>query len=102
MEEAGGMLGDIALGTAGVGGILWAVYERFIRHRVERANADSEVAVLTANETLFTMLTQRLSTVEEEVKHLRRELDKEREYTRTLINFVVTSGLTPPPYNTLP
>lgn len=98
MEDAGGMAGDIILGVSGVGGILWAVYERFIRHRVEKANSDSEVAVLTANETLFKMITSRMESLEAQVERLQKQLDNEREYTKTLITLMIGAGMTPPPY----
>ena len=93
--------GDVVLGVAGVGGILWAIYEKFMRHKLQEANLDSGVAVANANEALFNMLTQRLTAVEEEVKQLKTALEREREYTRTLVALMVAAGQTPPPYPTL-
>ena len=93
--------GDVVLGVAGVGGILWAIYEKFMRHKLQEANTDSGVAVANANEALFTMLTQRLTAVEEEVKQLKTALEREREYTRTLVELMVAAGQTPPPYPAL-
>lgn len=99
MEETGGSsIQDIVLGVGGLGGIIWALYEKWMRHKVQSANVDSNVAVAGANEALFTMLTTRLTSLEEEVKTLRAELSREREYTRTLIGMMITSGMTPPAY----
>ena len=94
--------GDVVLGVAGVGGILWAIYEKFMRHKLQEANTDSGVAVANANEALFTMLTQRMTVLEEEVRQVKKELDREREYTRTLVATMVAAGLAPPAYPTLP
>lgn len=90
--------GDVVLGVAGVGGILWAIYEKFMRHKLQEANLDSGVAVANANEALFNMLTQRMTALEEEVKQVKKELDREREYTRTLVATMVAAGIVPPAY----
>ena len=97
-ETGGAGIGDIALGGLGLGGILWAVYEKFMRHKLQDANVDSGVAVANANEALFNMLTQRMTKLEEEVKQVKKELDREREYTRTLVATMVAAGLAPPAY----
>lgn len=99
MEETGGVnLSDLLLGTLGTGGIIWAIYEKLMRHRVQAANIDSNVATANASEALFTMLTTRLTSLEEEVGKLRKDLDKEREYTRLLMRTMMEANLTPPPY----
>ena len=100
MEEASvaNGVGNFLLGAGGVGGILWAVYEKWMRHKLQEANTDSGVAVANANEALFTMLTQRLTAVEEEVKQVKRDLDREREYTRTLVSTMMQAGIQPPAY----
>ena len=100
-DTGGSSLQDILLGMGGVGAIIWAVYEKWMRHKLQEANLDSGVAVANANEALFTMLTQRLTAVEEEVKQLKTALEREREYTRTLVALMVAAGQTPPPYPTL-
>ena len=97
-ETGGAGIGGIALGGLGLGGILWAVYEKFMRHKLQDANVDSGVAVANANEALFTMLTQRMTALEEEVKQVKKELDREREYTRTLVATMVAAGLATPAY----
>lgn len=94
----GSNLQDILLGMGGIGAILWAVYEKWMRHKLQDANTDSGVAVANANEALFTMLTQRMTALEEEVKQVKKELDREREYTRTLVATMVAAGLAPPAY----
>ena len=97
-DTGGSNLQDILLGMGGLGAILWAVYEKWMRHKLQDANTDSGVAVANANEALFTMLTQRMTALEEEVKQVKKELDREREYTRTLVATMVAAGLAPPAY----
>ena len=97
-DTGGSNLQDILLGMGGLGAILWAVYEKFMRHKLQDANTDSGVAVANANEALFNMLTQRMTALEEEVKQVKKELDREREYTRTLVATMVAAGLAPPAY----
>lgn len=85
----------------GIGTILlgaWAIYEKWTRHRAERAAYDSSVAESRANEALFTMLTSRLEALEAEVRLLRAELNKERDYTRILVDAMIQAGITPPAY----
>lgn len=94
--ESGGQ--DIILGGLGVGGLLWAAYEKFMRYRVENANSDSNVAVANANEVLFGMLTSRLESLENQVKQLSIDLGKEREYTRALVGAMMTAGIPIPAY----
>lgn len=101
-ETGGSNLQDVLLGMGGLGAILWAVYEKWMRHKLQDANTDSGVAVANANEALFTMLTQRMTVLEEEVKQVKRDLEREREYTRTLVTAMVAAGLAPPAYPTLP
>lgn len=99
MEPEGGMaISDLLLGGAGVGGIIWAVYEKFMRYKVETANSDSNVAVANANEALFNMLTNRLEALETEVKRLSSEVQKEREYNRVLVGAMMTAGIPVPAY----
>lgn len=99
MEQEGGMaISDLLLGGAGVGGIIWAIYEKFMRYKVETANSDSNVAVANANEALFNMLTNRLEALEAEVKRLSSEVQKEREYNRVLVGAMMTAGIPVPAY----
>ena len=97
-DTGGSNLQDVLLGMGGLGAVLWAVYEKWMRHKLQDANTDSGVAVANANEALFTMLTQRMTALEEEVKQVKKELDREREYTRTLVATMVAAGLAPPAY----
>lgn len=90
--------GDFIMGGLGLGGIIWAAYEKFMRHKLQDANVDSGVAVANANEALFNMLTTRLTALEAEVERMKKELDREREYTRTLVATMVSAGIVPPAY----
>lgn len=100
MDEVtgGASSSDMVLGAAGVGGIIWAIYEKFMRYKVESANSDSNVAVANANEALFNMLTNRLEALEAEVKRLSGEITKEREYNRVLVGAMMTAGIPVPAY----
>ena len=99
MVESGGP--DLSTIGMGIGTILlgaWAVYEKWTRYKAETAAYDSSVAESRANEALFNMLTVRLEALEEEVRLLRAELSKEKEYTRILVDAMIRAGITPPAY----
>lgn len=98
--DTGANVSDILLGGAGLGGIIWAIYEKWMRHKIESANVDSGVSMANANEVLFNMLTTRLEALEAEVKQLRAELNKEREYTRMLVSTMMAANIQPPAYPT--
>ena len=99
MFDTGGYIPqEIMLGSLGLGGILWAVYEKWMRHKLHDASIDSGVAIANANEALFTMLTQRMTALEEEVKQVKKELEREREYNRALATMLVAAGQVLPPY----
>lgn len=98
MEGTGGDVTNFLFAGGGIGALAWAIYEKLMRHKVERASAGSEVAVSNANEALFGMLTNRLEALESDVQRLRAELAKEREYTRMLISTIIEAGLKPPSY----
>lgn len=97
MEVESGV--NAVLGVGGLGAIAWGVYERWQRNQVQNASNESNIAVSDANKALFDMLTQRLTSVEEEVKQLRAQLAKEREYTNRLVNVMITAGLQIPPHD---
>ena len=75
---------NILLGASSIGLGIWAVVERWSRFKLQNANNDANVAVAGAQETMFTMLTGRLETLEKEVQGLRAELSIERQHSRKL------------------
>ena len=81
MEEANvaNGVGNFLLGAGGLGGILWAIYERVLRLRVERADHSADIAASGGETAVYTMLKERLESLESEVKSLRIELVQERE-----------------------
>lgn len=91
LSTVGMSISTILLGT-------WAIYEKWTRLRAEKAAYDSSVAESRANEALFNMLTVRLEALEAEVRLLRAELSKEKEYTRILVDAMIQAGITPPAY----
>lgn len=96
---------DILLGAGAFGGILWAVWERWLRSRVDSANTDAAVAVAGSQETMFTMLTNRLETLEKDLQGVRQELSVERAHSRRmeihifkLESMMRKSGIEPPTF----
>lgn len=77
MEESN--ISNFVLGAGGLGGILWAVYERITRMKVERASNGADIAASTGETRVYQMLTERLASVEAEVSFLREQLAAERE-----------------------
>lgn len=82
-----------AVGTAiaGVGAIGSAVYAGWLKVQKNRANtradvaeADSSRTVADAQQTVYRLLNERLTTLENEVRGLRNELDTERKHSRRL------------------
>lgn len=83
-ELEGGVWGQIVLGLAALGtGIGWA-REKIIKTKVESANADAAVAVAGSQEAMFTMLTNRLATLEKDLQTVREELATERTHSRRM------------------
>jgi hypothetical protein len=89
----GGTVQSVGLGLAGIGGIIWAIYEKIMRAKLENANSDSNIAVANANEVLFNMLTNRLDSLDAQVKQLTMDLAREREYTRLLVGAMMQAGI---------
>lgn len=98
IDSGGADAANGVIGTLGLGGILWAVYEKIMRHKLQKAQIASQVAEETASNALFSNLTARLNSLEEEVARVRRDLDKEREYRFLLITTMIEQGLSPPPF----
>lgn len=83
-DAVGGIWGQIVLGVATLAtGIGWA-REKMIKTRVESANADAQVAVAGSQEAMFTMLTNRLATLEKDLQSVREELATERAHSRRM------------------
>lgn len=80
----GGMVKDLLMGAAGVGGILWAIWERWLRSRVDAANTNAAVAAADGERTVYKMMEDRLSTLEKEMQGVRQELSEERQRSRKL------------------
>lgn len=81
MEEANvaNGVGNFLLGAGGLGGMIWAIYERVLRLRVERADHSADIAASGGETAVYKMLTERLESLEGEVKKLRDQLVLERE-----------------------
>lgn len=80
----GGTVGNILLGISTLGlGLGWA-RDKLIKNRIDTANSEATVAVADAQQSVYTMLTGRLETLEKEVQGLRSELQTERLHSRKL------------------
>lgn len=99
MVESGGPdFTTIGMGLGGVALGVWGMYEKLMRYKLEKAQIANQTAQENANNALFSNLTTRLNSLEEEVTRLRRDLDREREYRFLLITTMIEQGLSPPPF----
>ena len=80
----GGSLTKIILGIAGAGGFIWAAWERWTRLKVETASYSAQVAGLEGQETVYSMLKDRLEALEKELQTVRSEIAVERAHSRKL------------------
>ena len=80
----GDLLQNILMGTGGVGLIIWGVWERWQRSKIQKAGTDANVAVNIAQEQMFTLMTARLTALETDYSKLREELAEERKHSRQL------------------
>ena len=100
LPDTGGLPLNLMFGVGGLGGILWALYERFLRLGRDKADYRSETAEAKANEALFNMLATRLTQLETKVTTLEEELEDERRhgrkmelYIRKLEDWIKSSGM---------
>ena len=83
-EIDGGTWGNILLGASTVGaGLMWA-REKWFKLKVESANTDVAVVTADAQQLVYTMLMNRLETLEKEMQGVRQELATERAHSRAL------------------
>lgn len=72
------------LGLGAFGGILWAVWERVQKARLQKSATDAGVAVNDAQERMFQLMSKRMESLEEDVSRLRSELAEERKHSRQM------------------
>ena len=75
---SGGVVANIILGIAAVGGALWLAYEKWMSSNLKSANNEAGVAVADAQKTVYEMMAARLELLDAEVKELRKQVDAER------------------------
>lgn len=97
---------------AGIGAAIttaWAWFERRAKTkaaiRADVAESNTETLVLDSQGQVYKMLSERLTTLESEVRSVREELNTERQHSRKLElhiwkleNLMRTSGLEPPAF----
>ncbi len=99
LVTVGGIIGAIG----GVVGGLWGWMQR---NRCTTAETDSEVAQSKAEESIYRMMTERLTALETDVGRLRDELAQERSHSRALERHIFKleslmrrAGLEPPAFS---
>lgn len=83
-ELEGGTWGNILLGLATLGTALGWAREKYIKTRVESAEAGAQVALAGSQESMFNMLSSRLDAQDAEIRALRDELRVERDRSRRM------------------
>jgi uncharacterized protein HemX len=95
---------------ASVGAVAGGMYAWWLKTQKDRANvradvaqADTTRAVADANQSVYKLLNERLTTLEAEVRSQRTELDAERRHSRRLVlhiwkleGLMRKAGLEPP------
>ena len=74
----GGIVANIVLGMAAIGGALWLAYEKWLNNSLKSANNEAGVAVADAQKTVYEMMAARLEILDGEVKELRKQVNAER------------------------
>ena len=74
----GGIVANIVLGMAAIGGALWLAYEKWLNNSLKSANNEAGVAVADAQKTVYEMMAARLEVLDGEVKYLRKQVNAER------------------------
>jgi|SRR5688572_20486041 len=97
-QATGGVIG--AIGTLAAG--IWAWVER---SRRSSAAASADIAQSHAEESIYRMMTERLTALETDVGRLRDELAQERSHSRALERHIFRlemlmrqAGMEPPPF----
>lgn len=100
-----------AVGTVGaVAAGIWAAWQARLKAaaqtRAEVAESNASTAVADAQKTVYSTLTERLTTLENDVRTLRQELAEERSHSRRLVEHIWmleglmrAANMTPPPFN---
>lgn len=97
-QATGGVLGAVG----GVAAGLWAWFERAKR---SSAAASADIAQSHAEESIYRMMTERLTALETDVGRLRDELAQERSHSRALERHIFKlemlmrqASMDPPPF----
>lgn len=100
-----------ALAAVGaVAGGIWAAWQNKLKTaaqtRAEVAESNASTAVADAQQTVYNLLKERVTTLENDMRTVRQELAEERSHSRKLVEHIWTleglmreAGMTPPPFN---
>lgn len=96
---------QVMLGGIAISGAAWAVWERWLKGRVDNANTSVAVTVAEGAQTVYKMMEERLTTLEKDVQGVRVELSQERTRSRKLELHIFklealmrVAGIDPPAY----
>ncbi|QWF19288.1 hypothetical protein [Lysobacter capsici] len=100
-----------AIGSVGVlAGGIWAAWQRKktteAQTRADVAESNASATVADAQQTVYNLLKERVTTLEADMRSVRAELAEERSHSRKLVEHIWNleglmrdAGLTPPPFN---
>lgn len=100
-----------AIGSIGVlAGGVWAAWQRKktteAQTRADVAESNASATVADAQQTVYNLLKERVTTLEADMRSVRAELAEERSHSRKLVEHIWTleglmrdAGITPPPFN---
>jgi uncharacterized protein HemX len=100
-----------AAGALATGAWAWWLKQQKARAetRADVAEADAARTVADAQQTIYKTLTERLTTLEAEMRAVRAELDSERQHNRRLTlhiwkleGLMRKAGIEPPPFEDTP
>lgn len=95
--------GAIGTAAAAVSALATGAWAWWLKNKKSVAETNSQVAVADAQQTVYKLMTDRLTALEGDVKELRAELAEERKHSRALERklaaleaWIRAQGLTPP------
>ncbi|WP_408953037.1 hypothetical protein [Lysobacter sp. Hz 25] len=103
-------VGASVAAVGAVAGGIWAAWQNKLKTaaqtRAEVAESNASTAVADAQQTVYNLLKERVTTLENDMRTVRQELAEERSHSRKLVEHIWTleglmreAGMTPPPFN---
>lgn len=103
----------LGTGILAICGLAWAIYQTFMRNKVEKASANADVAIADSQKEVYNQMRERLSDLAAQVATLTAKVDeltvegraKDGQihalqlYILDLTHIMQNAGLTVPPMN---